>query len=164
MPTPPAPTMAAPPRPAFLPVLGELVRAYQAFERHSATDIRAMGLTPAQFDVVATLGNTEGMNPKTLGERTLITKGTLTGVVDRLVDKGLARRDPDPLDGRCQIVRLTDAGQALFERVFARHLDHLGRAFAAFDPAALEQAASALRTLRRGFETASAGAAAPHPD
>jgi DNA-binding MarR family transcriptional regulator len=42
-----------------------------------------------------------------LGERTLITKGTLTGVVDRRVTKGLVPRTSDITDSRRQIVQLT---------------------------------------------------------
>ena len=34
------------------------------------------------FDIIVTLGNTPGLSFKELGQRTLITKGTLTGVVD----------------------------------------------------------------------------------
>ena len=71
----------------FLPSLRELVRCYQTFSAYSAAHLRTLGLTPPQFDIVATLGNTPGMTPKEVGEKTLITKGTLTGVVDRLAAK-----------------------------------------------------------------------------
>ena len=150
---------------SHLPLLRELVRAYQAFERYSAADIARRGLTPAQFDVLATLGNTQGMNPKTLGARTLITKGTLTGVIDRLLAKGLVRRDPDPQDGRGQIVRLTPAGQALFEQVFPAHGRYLQRVFERIPRPQLRQAEQSLHTLRSTFEQAAseqrAGLASP---
>ena len=45
----------------FLPTVQALVQAYQAFESHSGAHIRSLGLTPPQFDIVATLGNTAGM-------------------------------------------------------------------------------------------------------
>src|SRR5450759_3258987 len=80
----------------FLPLLRELSSTYQAFEVYSSAHVRSLALTPAQFDIVATLGNTAGMSPKELGEKTLITKGTLTGVVDRLADKKLVRRAASP--------------------------------------------------------------------
>ena len=139
---------------SHLPLLRELVRAYQAFERYSAADVARRGLTPAQFDVLATLGNTPGMNPKTLGARTLITKGTLTGVIDRMLAKGLVRRDPDPQDGRGQIVRLTEAGQTLFEEVFPAHGLYLQQVFERIPEAQLRQAQRALHTLRSTFEQA----------
>lgn len=142
--------------PVFLPLLRELVRAYQAFERYSAAHVQRLGLTPAQFDVLATLGNIEGLNPKQLGDKTLITKGTLTGVVDRLLAKGLVERLPDPRDGRGQIVRLTAKGQSLFEEVFPAHGAHMAQAFGRLDAAQFASTEHALRELRQAFEQASA--------
>lgn len=139
-------------RPPFLPVIRELARCYQAFEAYSAAQIREFGLTPSQFDIIATLGNTPGMMPKELGEKTLITKGTLTGVVDRLAAKGLVRRLPSAQDGRSRIVQLTPAGAALFETVFPTHLEYVGMAFAGFDSADYARIEAALCALRRALE------------
>ena len=144
---------SVPTRPSFLPLLRELVRTYQAFERYSAAHVQTLGLTPAQFDVVATLGNTEGMNPKQLGEKTLITKGTLTGVIDRLQHKQLVERLPDPRDGRAQIVRLTAEGQTLFEQVFPAHGVHISRVFANVPESQQEQTRVLLADLRAAFES-----------
>src|SRR5574340_616746 len=136
------------PQKSFIPVLRELARAYQAFETCSATHIRTLGLTPSQFDIVATLGNTDGMNFKELGEKTLITKGTLTGVVDRLEDKGLVRRVASASDGRSQTVQLTRKGEMLFARVFPDHLEHMGQSFASFSQADLDAMEAELHRLR----------------
>ena len=139
---------------SFIPVLRELARAYQAFETYSAAHIRTLGLTPSQFDIVATLGNTAGMSFKELGEKTLITKGTLTGVVDRLEAKGLVRRTASPSDGRSQIVQLTRKGEALFARIFPAHLEHVGCAFAELSQGELEGMATTLQRLREALSTA----------
>ena len=139
---------------SFLPTLRELARCYQAFEAYSAAHIRTLGLTPPQFDIVATLGNTEGMTFKELGEKTLITKGTLTGVVDRLADKKLVRRIASPTDGRSQIVQLTAKGEALFAKVFPEHIAHVRGAFAALDAAALDEIRLAIARLRTAIEGA----------
>ena len=106
------------PQKSFIPIVRELARAYQEFESFSASHIRTLDLTPSQFDIVATLGNTEGMSFKELGEKTLITKGTLTGVVDRLEAKSLVRRVASTSDGRSQTVQLTRKGETLFARIF----------------------------------------------
>lgn len=138
----------------FLPLLRELAGAYQAFEIYSSAHIRTLDLTPPQFDIVATLGNTCGMSPKELGEKTLITKGTLTGVVDRLVDKGLVYRAPSASDGRCQVVCLTTLGEELYARIFPEHLTYLERAFVALPQVELVQLTAVLRSLRLVFVAA----------
>jgi MarR family 2-MHQ and catechol resistance regulon transcriptional repressor len=132
----------------FLPLMRELSRTYQAFEVYSSAHVRSLGLTPAQFDIVATLGNTAGMTTRELGERTLITKGTLTGVVDRLVDKKLVRRSALPSDGRCQIVQLTAQGKKLFARIFPAHLAHMECAFAQLSQKELNGITGSLSRLR----------------
>ena len=138
---------------AFMPLMRELVRCYQAFEHFSLADIRECGLTAPQFDVIATLGNTEGLTFKELGEKTLITKGTLTGVVDRLVDKGLVQRLEHPSDARCFRVVLTTAGSAEFERVFIPHLNYLEEAFELLTESRRIALTQGLSDLRLAFET-----------
>ena len=133
-------------------MFARLIESARGFERCSAAHVRELGLTPPQFDIVATLGNTAGMTCKELGQKTLITKGTLTGVLDRLEGKGLLERTPSPADGRSWITRLTPAGQSLFEKVFPPHLTHLAPLFDSFSDAELENMRVQLRRLREAFE------------
>lgn len=135
----------------YLRTLRALAECYHAFSRRDAAHARTLGYTAAQFDIVATLGNTEGMTFKELGEKTLITKGTLTGVVDRLEARGIVRRAGSPTDARSTIVRLTRKGEREFERVFQPHVAHLKRAFMAFDEAEMDRLDRLLHRLREGF-------------
>lgn len=137
----------------FLPTLRNLVSAYQAFERYSAPDVKAMGLTTTQFDVIATLGNQPPMTCKELGEKTLVTKGTLTGVLERLELKGILVRKLNPEDARSQMIGLTKRGQALFEKVFPAHLSHLNAAFQKLSAKELAEITTSLQALKNIFET-----------
>lgn len=137
--------------PEFLPTLQALVQCYQAFETYSAAHIRALGLTPPQFDIIATLGNTAGMTATELGEKTLITKGTLTGVVDRLADRGWVERVPHESDRRSQVIRLTPAGETLFGQVFPAHLAHMRTGFGSASAADHTRWQTALRELQQVF-------------
>jgi len=126
-----------------------LAECMQAFERVSGDAVRRNGLTHAQFDIIATLGNTTGMSYKELGERTLITKGTLTGVIERLEQKGLVLRERSCDDKRSFFVRLTPAGDRVFCDVFPKVIARGKELFAAYsdaDFATLEQALGLLRT------------------
>lgn len=136
----------------FLPLLRELVRSYQAFENFSAPHIKSMNLTSPQFDVIATLANQPPMTCKALGEKTLITKGTLTGILDRLALKGLLTRLDNTNDGRSQNVALTESGQQLFEQVFPMHMQHLSAAFGQLSEQEMQHLTSALKQLRTAME------------
>ena len=56
-------------------------------------------------------------------------------VVDRLEAAGLARREPDPSDGRRALVRLEPAGRELAERALEARARVLGQVVRALDPA-----------------------------
>jgi DNA-binding MarR family transcriptional regulator len=141
------------PREPALATLRELARCFQAFESHSAAHIRSLGLTPPQFDIVATLGNTAGMSFKELGEKTLITKGTLTGVVDRLEGRGVVRRVGSAADRRSTRVELTDVGTALFDEVFPGVVVRTKQVFAVLGDTERLALEASLRRLREAFES-----------
>ncbi|WP_445368441.1 MarR family winged helix-turn-helix transcriptional regulator [Methylomonas sp. BW4-1] len=125
----------------------QLLRTHQAFLSYAARHVHRLELTLPQYDVIITLGKTAGMQPKKLGEETLITKGTLTGVVSRLEDKGLVERSASKKDGRSQIIRLTDAGRAVYEQTFPEHLAHIGRLFDDYTAEDIERLEADLQRL-----------------
>ena len=135
-------------RERYLRSIRLVAECYQAFERFSAMHVRTLDLTPPQFDIIATLGNTPGMSFRELGERTLITKGTLTGVVDRLEARGLVCRTTHAEDRRSTIVRLTAKGEQEFLRVFPPQIKLCKQAFLAYgeeDFSALERELAKLK-------------------
>ncbi|ARV58915.1 MarR family transcriptional regulator [Nostocales cyanobacterium HT-58-2] len=135
----------------FLAVIRELVRAYQAFKSYSDADIRQMGLTSSQFDIIATLGNTSGMTFNQLAEKTLTTKGELTGIIDRLEKKGLVRREVPPEDRRSFLAVLTPEGEQVFEQIYPSHVAYLKQRFEKLDLRELEQIRLSLERLKKLF-------------
>ncbi len=132
----------------FLRSIRLLAECYQAFELKSGRHVRTLGVTPAQFDVIATLGCTEGLNFTELAAKTLITKGTLSGVIDRMQAKRLVVREPIEGDGRRVLVRLTRDGERLFDRIFPLHIAYLEQGFAAFSGQELDRFDEQLRRVR----------------
>lgn len=136
----------------FLPTLKELALAYQAFEAYSTPHIRSMGLSSVQFDVIATLANQPPMTFKELSAKTLIIKTSLTGVVERMVQKGFLTLQDNKQDGRSQLIKLTAKGQKTFEKVFPEHLSHLRKAFSKLSEKELESSRLVLSSLKNIFE------------
>ena len=137
----------------FIPLAQELAGAYQAYSLFDAEGLRrsGSGLTPSQARVIFTIGGTEGMTCKEIGDITLITKGTLTGVVDRLEQKGLVERWSVEEDGRKTIVALTRRGQRVYEREYPRHVAFLKSKFDKLGVGERKQATRLLRRVRELF-------------
>ncbi len=132
----------------YLKSIRLLAECMQGFERLSGEHVRQCGLTHAQFDIIATLGNTAGMSYKELGDKTLITKGTLTGVIDRLEQKGLVERERSVDDKRSYFIRLSAPGERLFAEVFPKVTAMGSQIFAHYseaDFAALEATLTGLK-------------------
>ncbi len=135
----------------FLPLMRELARAYQAFAAYDALGYRDSDLTTAQADVIFTLGNTNGRTFKEIGERTLITKGTLTGVIDRLEQKDLVKRVTCTDDRRCVLVSLTAKGKRRFGKEFPRQIAYLKERFDRLSDADAQAALRSLKKIRELF-------------
>ena len=110
---------------SFFQILRPLVEATASVLRKSDRHVRTLGLTSSQFDVIVTLGDTQGMTCKDLSHKTLVTKGTLTGVLDRMEKKGLTQRNLSRDDRRCIKVLLTPKGDDLFRKVFPAHINFM---------------------------------------
>jgi len=131
----------------------ELAGAYQAFSLYDAEGLRksGSGLTPSQARVIFTLGGTEGRTCKDIGDVTLITKGTLTGVIDRLEEKGLVERWSVEGDGRKTIVALTRRGERIYDREFPRHVEFLKEKFGKLGAGDRKKATDLLHKIRGLF-------------
>jgi len=111
----------------FIALMNALARAHHRFSLFDGEVLRrsGTGLTAPQAKVIFCLGNTDGLPCSEITEQTLITKGTLTGVIDRLEEKGLVQRWGDSDDGRRIIVDLTRLGERLFQREYPRYIEKL---------------------------------------
>ncbi len=83
---------------------------------------RAYGLSPATFNVLMILeGATEALCPHQIGERLLVTRGTVTGLLDSLEKQGLVRRIPHPEDRRMLLIQSTERARAVLEKLLPQH-------------------------------------------
>ena len=135
----------------FMSLLRELVWTYQAFDKVDNDGLRQFEVTQPQADVIFTLGNTGGLTFKEIGAQTLITKGTLTGVVDRLEKKGQVKRVQGNDDRRCTRVVLTKKGEKLFTDIFPKHIAYMKQYFDKLSCNEIQTIERALKKLRHIF-------------
>lgn len=108
-----------------------------------------------EFDVLAALrraGPPYQLSPGRLLRETLVTSGTMTNRIDRLEERGLVSRLPDPEDRRGVLVRLTERGRAQVDGALASLLEHERSLLAALDDADQRMLADLLRRLSLSFE------------
>jgi DNA-binding MarR family transcriptional regulator len=102
-----------------LQVLSRVGRLARHLERARRTAFAASDLELWEFDVLSALrraGKPYQLSPKALLQQTLVSSGTMTNRIDRLVTRKLVERRTDPNDGRGILVVMTPEGR---ERVDA---------------------------------------------
>lgn len=75
--------------------------------------LEPFGLTPFHWVVLCCLWEEDGLATCRIGEKLQQVGGTLTGVLDRMEERGLIRRERDSRDRRIWRIWLTDAGSEL---------------------------------------------------
>lgn len=90
--------------------------------------------------------------PGRLLKETLVTSGTMTNRVDRLAERGLVVRGPDPEDRRGVLVRLTEKGRKTVDGALDELLVRETELLQNLDPVQRSQLADLLRQLARPFE------------
>ena len=76
-----------------------------------------LNLSGAEINALANLGDGGTLNARQLSERTGTRASTLTGLLDRLENRGYLTRELDPADRRSFRLPLTEAGRAVAARV-----------------------------------------------
>ena len=149
-----AKTLKAADRP-FTDAARALMKAGFLFLNHPERPYRRYDLTVSQIDVLVTLAGAEGasLNCSEIAERTLITKGGITGILDRLEARGLVKRIPSRDDRRSVLIRLSHKGVALFIRLYP-DLARVNRVLLerAFRPGQVKEFGKLLEVLNRSLE------------
>ena len=143
---------------APLEVLSRVTRLARHLDRARGAAFAAHGLEVWEFDVLAALrraGTPYELSPGQLTADTLVTSGTMTNRIDRLEQRALVRRRPDPADGRGVLVRLQDAGRELVDTALADLLDRERAILASLDAADAAALATSLRRLVVPFDACS---------
>ena len=118
------------------------------------------GMTLSRFDYLAQLHrHREGLRMNALSRYLMVTGGSDTGLTDELEKEGLVVREASPGDRRSYLVRLTDAGRQVFERIASEHEGWIVEMFSDLQPTEREALYELLGALRLGMASRQAKAA-----
>jgi DNA-binding MarR family transcriptional regulator len=97
-------------------VMNTMATADVLFERIGRL-LRPLNVSAAGGLVLGILRDHGPISPSELGARLIVTRATVTGLVDSLERYGLAERSPNPADRRSLLVSITPAGRAVAQEV-----------------------------------------------
>jgi MarR family 2-MHQ and catechol resistance regulon transcriptional repressor len=123
-----------------------LSRAHQWVTAHAHQDIRRHGLNPTEFAVLELLYHKGEQPLQQIGEKILMTSGNITYVVDKLADKGFARRKASKDDRRVIFAEITEKGIQFLDEVFPQHTKTIQKAVGGLSA---EERAQAIQLLRK---------------
>lgn len=124
-----------------------LWKAFRAMEAHAGRSIAGLGLCQSDFGVMEALLHKGPLAVKALGEKVLLTSGSMTAAIDRLERRGWVARGGDPEDRRSRIVRLTPEGRKTIQALFRGHQRDMERATAALTASERGQLIALLKKL-----------------
>ncbi|WP_221585303.1 MarR family winged helix-turn-helix transcriptional regulator [Microbacterium sp. G2-8] len=107
-------------------VLSRVDRLSHHLDRARREAFRRTDIEPWEWDVLSALrrsGDLFRLSPKQLLQQTLVSSGTMTNRIDRLLERGLVERSADPADRRGVLVTLTDEGRTRVDAAITRLID-----------------------------------------
>jgi MarR family transcriptional regulator, 2-MHQ and catechol-resistance regulon repressor len=108
-----------------LKLLVVLSKAYKVVMDRAVKDMKQNGLSAAEFSILELLYHKGRIPLQRIGDRILVTSGTITYTVDKLEAKGYLKRVSSPEDRRVTFAEITAAGMELFDRIFPGHADRI---------------------------------------
>ena len=110
-----------------------LWKAYKSFEVINRKNIRSLGFKSlSDFAVLEVLYHKGSLPVSAIGEKVMLTSGSISTAVDRAENDGLVVRTHDADDGRVVIVMLTAKGRKRIEGAFRIHAQNLDPVFEGF--------------------------------
>ena len=140
---------------APLQVLSRVGRLARHLDRARRTAFTASGLESWEFDVLSALrraGSPYELSPKALLQQTLVSSGTMTNRIDRLVTRTLVERHTDPNDGRGILVTMTDDGRQRVDTAISTLLVSENELLDGLSAGDQERLAGLLRKLSLDFD------------
>ncbi|MBT2680472.1 MarR family transcriptional regulator [Bacillus sp. ISL-35] len=124
-----------------------IIRAAQAIHDVIRKDAAQHGLNPTEFSVMELLYHRGEQPTQMIGKKVLISSGSITYVIDKLVEKKYVRRRGCPEDRRVTYAVLTDEGKELMDNIFPQHEMEMSRIFADLDADEVNQTICLLKRI-----------------
>jgi MarR family 2-MHQ and catechol resistance regulon transcriptional repressor len=124
-----------------------LWKAAHAIEQNAMASVSELGLGLSDFAVLEALLHKGPQAVNVIGQRVMLTSGSITTAIDRLEKRKLVYRSAHSKDRRARLVQLSDKGRQLIECAFAQHAADMEKTMAVLTDAERVQLIRLLKKL-----------------
>lgn len=132
----------------------ELTQTYDLLEDIMGRHFARFGLSQPKFNALMQLRQAggRGLALSELGERMLVSRANITGLIDRMEKDNLVVRETDPRDRRVFRARLTPKAQNLLDSILPIHTAFTRQTISGLNAGEKEQLIKLLQKLRKSME------------
>lgn len=128
-------------------LISDVARLLRAeFDRRTSS--AGLGLTPGEARILVNAARAGSVRQTFLAERIGVEAMTLSSYLDKLENRGLITRSPDPRDRRAKLVQVTDAAEPVLEAIRQVSIELRGDISASLEAHKLEEMRQGLKQLR----------------
>ena len=130
-----------------------MARSYEELFAQIEMNVRGFGLTLSEFGVLEMLHHKGRQPVQKIAEKILVTSGTITYVIDKLLQRELVYRERCKTDKRITYVDLTNKGKMLIAETFPKHKQFLDELMQGMNVSEKEVLIGRLVTLQEAIKS-----------
>jgi MarR family 2-MHQ and catechol resistance regulon transcriptional repressor len=96
-----------------------------AFLKGLSKNLESLGITTSEYTMLAHLNDVEKAKTQKLGEVSMITSGTITHLINKMIKLSYVVKEQDSEDKRVFWIKITDEGRQVFHKIHKEHMLYL---------------------------------------
>ncbi|AJY77341.1 MarR family winged helix-turn-helix transcriptional regulator [Paenibacillus beijingensis] len=129
-----------------------LSKAYKTVMDRAVKDMKRHGFSSSEFTILEVLYHKGRIPLQQIGEKILVTSGSITYNIDKLENRGLMKRVPCAEDRRVTFAEITKAGTELLDGIFPKHMAYVDSIMSGLSAEEKKQAIDLLKKLGKKAE------------
>ncbi|WP_237265347.1 MarR family winged helix-turn-helix transcriptional regulator [Thermoplasma sp. Kam2015] len=116
------------------------VDLWKLWYKKAERDLNGVNLSVTEFTIMRQLSENGPLSMATIASSINVTPGWVTGVIDKMEDKGLVVRKREEADRRIIKISLTDHGKEVYEEAKKKHFSFIEKSLSGLNDSDLDMA------------------------
>lgn len=136
-------------------IIYNIGKLYVFLNQYFTDAYKEFGLNPAKFNIlmlIKHIGKEDGISQTELSEKLFVSAANITKLIDGLEKKGLVCRVISKKDRRINLIKITEEGSKLLDRVWLKHIEALNNILKEFSVEEKEKFNEFLERFKKEME------------